>query len=84
MKSLVLTAGLFAAMVMLAPTDADAKKKSKTRKSPQVAGFLQVGNTNTNGAGLLRSYERGRQFDRVAGNDPVARFFSSQRTDGGP
>jgi hypothetical protein len=81
MKSLAIAAGLIAALVMLAPTAADAKKKSKTKRSPQVAGFLQTAGGTTS-AGLLRSFERGRQFDRVAGNDHVARFFSS-RTDGG-
>ena len=82
MRNLVCVAGLVAALVMMAPTDADAKKNSKSKKSPQVAGFLQV-SSSSNSGGLLRSYEQGRQYDRVAGNDNVGRFFNGQGNRGG-
>jgi hypothetical protein len=81
MKCLVCLAGLLAAVVMAAPTDADAKKAGKSKKSPQVAGFLQVASTGN--SGLLPSYERGRRYDRVFGNDNVAKFFFLRSGDGG-
>jgi hypothetical protein len=80
MKNWMFAAGALSAFIVLAPADAEAKKRGKTKTMPQVAGFVM---TTGNTAGLLRSYER-RQHDRVAGNDHVAQYFyRSQHNSGG-
>jgi hypothetical protein len=82
MRVLACAAGLISAIIIMAPTSADAKKAKKAKNSPQVAGFLQVSSNSSNG-GLLRAHERGRAYDRVNGNDNVAKFFNMRTYGGG-
>jgi predicted secreted Zn-dependent protease len=72
MKSSMLATCLLAVCVLMVPTDADAKKRSKSKKSPQVAGFFQTSQFGGSGT----------RHDRVAGNDRIAEFFYYQAARG--
>jgi hypothetical protein len=73
-KHVVCLTAVAAVALMLAPTSADAKKRTKPRAGAQVAGFVQ---TSAGASRLLQSYER-RPSNRVGGNDVVAQFFFHQ------